>query len=94
MDTSERWELRAVVVEGEPVHIEGVDLWQARWEPVRMGRVVVVDPAYPTQQHSLTVYRLAGVEPAVFFPAGEFSNAVWGFYEPTKRMRDFLLTRI
>lgn len=59
-----------------------------------MGRVVVAHPAHPAQQHSMSVYQLSGADPAVFFAAGELSNAVWGFYEPTEAMRRFLLTRI
>jgi hypothetical protein len=94
VEVSKGWEFRAIVVEGDPVVISGVDLWQGRWEPVRMGSVVVAHPTYPAQRHSMSVYRLSGVDPAVFFAAGEFSNAVWGFYEPTQAMRDFLLTRI
>ncbi|GAA4702195.1 hypothetical protein APR04_000347 [Promicromonospora umidemergens] len=94
MEASKGWEFLAVVLEGSPVAIAGVDPWRVEWEPVPVGSVVVVDPMYPAQRHSISVYRLSGVEPAAFFAAGEFSNTVWGFYEPTESMRDFLQTRI
>jgi hypothetical protein len=94
MDISTGWELRAIVVDGDPVVIAGVDVWQKQWEPVRMGSVVVAHPTYPAQRHSMNVYRFSELDPAVFFAAGEFSNGVWGFYEPTETMRDFLLTRV
>lgn len=94
MEASKGWELRAVVPEGHRVAIAGVDPWQVEWEPMPVGSVVVVDPMYPAQRHAISVYKLSGVEPVAFFAAGEFSNAVWGFYEPTELMRDFLLTRI
>ncbi|GHH77297.1 hypothetical protein GCM10017772_37920 [Promicromonospora soli] len=51
-------------------------------------------PTVPTQRHSMSVYKLSGVDSSAFFAAGEFSNAVWGFYEPTDSTRDFLLARI
>lgn len=39
--------------------------------------------------------RLSGVSPLPsFFAAGEFSNDVWGFYEPAQSIREFLLTRV
>lgn len=94
MEVSAGWQLRAIVVDGDPVVIAGVDVWQKRWEPVRVGSVVVAHPSYPAQRHSMSVYTLSEVDPAVFFAAGEFSNAVWGFYEPTETMRDLLLTRV
>ncbi|MEV0950405.1 hypothetical protein [Promicromonospora sp. NPDC050249] len=93
MEVSQGWEFRAIVVDGDPAVIAGVDLWQKHWEPVRAGSVVVAHPTYPAQRHSMSVYKLSEVDPAVFFAAGEFSNAVWGFYEPTVTMRAFLLTR-
>lgn len=51
-------------------------------------------PHHLPRRHTLSVYRLSGLGPAAYFAAGEFSNGVWGFYEPTKSMRNFLLTRI
>ncbi|WP_112245902.1 hypothetical protein [Kribbella monticola] len=92
MDTSNGWHFRAIVLEGAPVDIAGVNPWQAEWEPMPVGSVVVADPAHPTQQHTITVYRLSGAKPPTFFAAGEFSNAVWAFYEPTQSTREFLLT--
>jgi hypothetical protein len=94
VDVSRGWEFRAIVGDRDPVAIAGVDPWQVKWEPVPVGSVVVAHPTYPAQRHSMSVYKLSGVDPAAFFAAGEFSNAVWGFYEPTESMRDFLLTRI
>lgn len=94
MQVSRGWEFRAVVVEGDPVAIAGIDVWQKRWEPVRVGSMVVAHPTNPAQRHSVSVYKFSDVDAAVFFAAGELSNGVWGFYEPTEKMRDFLLTRI
>lgn len=94
MDVSKGWEHRATVVEGEPVQIAGIDPWNVEWTAVPVTSVVVAHPTYSAQRHSMTVYRLSGVEPPALFAAGEFSNAVWGFYEPTESMREFLLTRL
>jgi hypothetical protein len=94
VDISKGWEFRAIVIEGDPVDIAGINPWKVEWEPVPVGSVVVAHPTYPAQRHTMSVYRLSGVEPAAFFAAGEFSNAVWGFYEPTRSMREFLLTLV
>lgn len=94
MGTSSGWEFRAIVVEGEPVDIAGIDPWRVEWEPVPVGSVVVSHPTYPLQRHSMNVYKVAGNEAVAFFATGEFSNGVWGFYEPTQQMREFLLTRV
>lgn len=94
VDVSKGWEFRAVVVEGDPVDVAGIDPWKVEWESLPVGSVVVTHPTYPAQRHTMSVYRVLGVEPAAFFAAGEFSNAVWGFYEPTESMRDFLRSRV
>jgi hypothetical protein len=94
VDISKGWEFRAIVIEGDPVDIAGINPWKVEWEPVPVGSVVVAHPTYPAQRHTMSVHRLSGVEPAAFFAAGEFSNAVWGFYEPTHSMREFLLSRV
>ena len=94
VETSQGWEFIAAVVEGGSLLIDGIDPWGVDWEAVPVGSVVLDDPVYVGRQHTLTAYRLAGVEPVVLFAAGELSNGVWGFYEPTDRMRRFLLSRV
>lgn len=94
METSRGWEFIAAVFESGSLLIDGVDPWSVDWEFVPVGSVMVDDPLYPGRQHRMSAYRLAGVEPVVLFAAGEFSNGVWGFYEPTDRMRRFLLSRL
>lgn len=94
METTRGWEYLAAVTEGAAVLIAGVDPWGADWAAVPVGSVVVADPVHPNQQHSMSAYRLVGVEPVVLFAAGEFSNGVWGFYEPSESMRKFLLSRL
>ncbi len=91
MEISAGWEFKAIVFESDPIEIAGFQPWQMTWEPVPVGSVWVAHPAHSAQQHSMTVYRLAQTRPPVFFAAGEFSNGVWGFYEPADSMRDFLL---
>ncbi|GAA2241296.1 hypothetical protein GCM10010413_49540 [Promicromonospora sukumoe] len=94
METSQGWEFITAVFDGGPLLIDGVDVWGVGWEALPAGSVVVDDPVHPGTQRRAHAYRLAGVEPVVLFAAGEFSNGVWGFYEPTDRMRRFLLSRL
>jgi hypothetical protein len=94
VETPRGWEFIAAAVEGGSLLIDGADPWGVGWEALPVGSVVVDDPVYPGGRHTLGAYRLVGVEPVVLFAAGEFSNGVWGFYEPTDRMRRFLLSRL
>jgi hypothetical protein len=75
------WKLAAIVCEGEPVCIDGLDLWKHRW--ISSGESVEVShPQYPTQRHRLSIYEIHIDLLTIVFAAGEFSANVWGFYVP------------
>jgi hypothetical protein len=74
------WRFVHIGFEGDGVEIAGVRLWEVyRWGRSR-GRITVAHPDHPDQRHAMDVYRTS--EGAVDFAAGEFSNGVWGFFEP------------
>lgn len=62
--------------------LQGYELWKQKWLPNLNESIVVSHPDYPAQRHKMIVYRLE-CAPTVVFAAGEFSNGVWGFYEPS-----------
>jgi hypothetical protein len=39
-------------------------------------------PSYPSERHTMFVYKLEIDGRTIEFAAGEYSNGVWGFYEP------------
>ena len=86
-EVSSGWEFVGIVFDGDPILIEGASPWSAGWHRVGEDPVTVAHPSYPWQRHEMSVYKLAGSDPAVYFAAGEFSNTVWGFFSPTAAMR-------
>lgn len=78
----EQWEPVGVFIEGDPVMLDGVNIWDAKWVPVGATAVVVRHPEYPAQVHSVQRYQMAGVSGVVKFAAGELSANVWGVFVP------------
>jgi hypothetical protein len=79
------WQFVSIGFEGNPVDISGIDVWDAEWTAVERSPITVAHPSYPRQRHSMNVYEIRAVSPAVVFAAGEFSNGVWGFFMPTRK---------
>ena len=78
MGTDTAWSFVAVVPDGQPLKIEGIDVWKHKWADTGE-RVDVQDPQYH-QKFTLHVYAIRDAEKVVSFAAGEFSNCMWGFY--------------
>lgn len=90
MDVSKGWDFLAITIEGDPVDLAGMNVWEVEWKPVPVGNVTVAHPSYPRQRHEMSVYKVCDAGSITFFAAGEFSNGVWGFYLPADSMKDFL----
>ena len=76
------WRFVHLGLEGQPVLIAGVNVWSLDWGHVE-GTIMVAHPNYSTQRHSMSTYRVrVSTDKEVVFAAGEFSNGVWGFFEP------------
>jgi hypothetical protein len=81
------WRFVAIVCSSDPVDLEGLNPWDHKWVGDWSKRVIVAHPSYPAQRHDMSVYEMRGldrqgIERAVRFAAGEFSNSVYGFYLP------------
>jgi hypothetical protein len=77
------WKFVSIGLEGMPVAIQGVDPWRHERQWVSSNeRIVVSHPSYPSERHTMFVYELDIDGRAIRFAAGEYSNGVWGFYEP------------
>jgi hypothetical protein len=75
------WRLVGIGSEGLEVSIGGINPWAYEWQST--GETIEVPhPSYPLQRHMLEVWRTETSVPTRF-AAGELSNGVWCFYEPT-----------
>ena len=72
------WTLLKVVVDGERLEINGVNVWDHHWTDTGQ-TVKVKDPLYG-KEHTLSTYRVDADDKTIIFSATEFSNCVWGFY--------------
>ncbi len=77
------WRFVSIGFEGSPVSVQGIDLWghASRWVSSNAS-IVVSHPSYPSERHTMFVYTLELGGRAISFAAGEYSNGVWGIYEP------------
>lgn len=78
------WKLLSVVVEGESLKIEGVNVWLVKWNSLDVGTLEVPHPSYPQQKHTLWPCYAEDHGKCILFMAGELSNGVWCFYVPRK----------
>lgn len=83
VDVDPGWQLVRICFEGQQTDVAGAQLRQVEWASTGE-RITVAHPQYPAQRHVMSVYEVAGSDPAVRFAAGEFSNGVWGFYVPAQ----------
>ena len=73
------WKAVGVVVEGQPIQIEGVNPWELHWNMIEQTPVELPHPCYPSQRHSFFVYEVDDEGRKAVFAAGELSANVWGF---------------
>jgi hypothetical protein len=76
------WRLLAIGLANDAVTLRGHELWKEKWLRRADDSITVAHPSYPAERHTMLVYQLE-VAPNAVFAAGEFSNGVWGFFEPT-----------
>ena len=81
MNTSD-WTLLTVTIEGEPLEIEGADVWMQEWRRLDIGSIDVPHPSYRHQSHTLWPFAVEHRGQPVIFCAGELSNGVWCFHVP------------
>lgn len=76
------WKLLKVVTDGEPLELEGENVWAFEWDDTELASFEVPHPSYSNQRHRLTPYSITVGEKTIAFAAGELSNCVWCFYVP------------
>jgi hypothetical protein len=77
------WKFVVIGFEGTPVAIQGIDPWRHEHQWVSSNeRIVVSHPSYPSERHTMFVYKLEIDGRTIEFAPVEYSNGVWGFYEP------------
>jgi len=82
-DPTPGWRFLKAVVEGDPIEIDGVNLWKRRRLWVERGETIVVaHPLYPRQRRELPVREVEGPEGPIVFAAGELTGLVWGYFVP------------
>ncbi len=74
----EKWTHFATCSEGQPVLIDGVDIWKHKWMAAKL-RANVRDPIHG-QDYVFHVYTVDDGGRQLEFAAGEFSNSVWGIF--------------
>jgi hypothetical protein len=72
------WVYYQSVTYGEELLISGLNIWDHEWKNTRLW-ITVKDPVYQ-QSHTMNIYEIYCRGNNYYFPAGEFSNQVWGFY--------------
>lgn len=78
----QRWTYVAHVGEGEPLRLEGENVWDHNWK-LTGETALVVDPQHGAPRE-FEVWRIVGARGMdIVFAAGEFSNGIWGFYVPS-----------
>lgn len=77
------WAYANIGPEGDPVLIDGVDLWKSKWR-LAGHSVWLPHPQYAHQIHDYAVYETQGRTGPVRFAAAELSANGWGFYVPKK----------
>ena len=78
------WHLVAMVWDGDPIQVRGLDPWSSSWMATDR-RIVIAHPDYPSQRHTLLVFRAAASSGRfVTFAAGELSNLAWAFFVPDR----------
>jgi hypothetical protein len=72
------WKFVGVVPDGRKLKIRGVNVWSQKWKATSE-TAYVNDPLYK-KPFTFQVYTIINNGEVIKFAAGEFSNAMWGFY--------------
>ena len=72
------WRHIATCVEGQPVLVDGVDVWKHKWR--QTGADAEIEDPIHGQGFVFHIYALTAGHRQVEFAAGEFSNGVWGIF--------------
>jgi hypothetical protein len=77
------WKPVHVGVEGDDVCVQGLTLWQFKWQSISAEPITVPHPSYLNQRHEAMIYAVESQRSTIYFAAAELSPGVWGFYVPS-----------
>jgi hypothetical protein len=76
------WEQAHIGREDDPFEIEGVSVWDARWQST-CEAVELPHPSYPNQRHRFSIYELESDGVLRRMAIAELSASVYGIYRQT-----------
>ncbi len=76
------WTIIGVVVEGQPISVAGINLWEFDWHRTEADYVELPHPQHPSELHRMWIHEIEADGKTVKFAAGELSANVWGSYVP------------
>ncbi|WP_185670500.1 hypothetical protein [Chryseobacterium sp. POL2] len=74
------WKFSKTIKDGEPYLIQNINIWSKQWNNTGE-KINIKDPIY-NQNYIFDVYEINNNGKKIIFSAGEFSNNIWGIYEP------------
>lgn len=74
-----KWKCKSVIFDGEDFFINGLNIWNHKWEFTK-NKITVKDPTYG-KTFKADVFNIQFNQIKIEFAAVEFSNNVWGIYE-------------
>jgi hypothetical protein len=76
---SKKWECKSVIFDGEDFFIDGLNIWNHKWE-LTGETTTVKDPKYK-KTFKADIFEIKFNQTQIEFAAVEFSNCVWGIYQ-------------
>ena len=75
-----KWNFSKTITDNEPYFIQNINIWDKEWNNTGE-KINIKDPLY-NQNYTFEVYEIINNGKKILFSAGEFSNNIWGIYEP------------
>ncbi|MGV4413293.1 hypothetical protein [Chryseobacterium sp. T1] len=79
-----KWNFSKTITDNEPYFIQNINIWDKKWNNTGE-KINIKDPLY-NQNYTFEVYEIENNGKRILFSAGEFSNNIWGIYEPENLM--------
>lgn len=75
-----KWNFSKTIIDNEPYIIQNVNIWDKKWN--NTGKKINIKDPLHNQNYTFEVYEIENNGKRILFSAGEFSNNIWGIYEP------------
>lgn len=77
-----KWNFSKRIIDNEPYFIQNINIWDKEWKATDE-KITIKDPLY-NKNYTFQIFEIEDNGKSIMFSAGEFSNNVWGIYEPEK----------